>query len=76
MPIKTWRLKMANYLVNKNPDDGYHEVHTTSCSHKPSPSNQMMLGAFASCHGAVAKAKKIYPKSDGCYWCSRPCHTR
>lgn len=64
------------YYVNKNTDEkGDHEVHTFSCSHLPSESNRVYLGDFASCSPAVNEAKRHFARSNGCYWCSRSCHT-
>lgn len=68
---------MARYYVNKKPQpSGEHEVHRQGCSYMPSEENRRYLGDFVSCNGAVREAKKIYPNSDGCYYCSRECHTR
>ena len=67
---------MAIYYVNKNAQaNGDHEVHKSGCSHMPSPENKKYLGDFPSCYGAVREAKKTYPKSNGCYYCSNACHT-
>lgn len=67
---------MARYYVNKNAQsNGDHEVHKQGCSFMPDESNREYLGDFPSCHGAVAKAKQHYPKSNGCFYCSRECHT-
>lgn len=67
---------MARYYVNKNAQsNGDHEVHTTGCSFMPEPENRLYLGEFATCRSAVTEAKKTYPKSNGCYYCSRECHT-
>lgn len=67
---------MARYYVNKNAqDNGDHEVHVPTCSFFPEEANRLYLGEFSSCHGAVAKAKETYPQSNGCYYCSNPCHT-
>jgi hypothetical protein len=63
---------MAKYLVNKHGD---HEVHTESCGHRPLPQNSEHLGEFSSCKGAVAAAKKSYSKANGCFHCSKECHT-
>jgi len=64
------------YYVNKNAqDNGDHEVHTTGCSHMPAPHNCHSLGLFNNCREAVAEARKIYPKSNGCYYCCNACHT-
>lgn len=67
---------MARYYVNKNAQsNGDHEVHKSGCSYMPEEHNRIYLGDFTSCHGAVSEAKKRYPKSNGCYYCSRDCHT-
>lgn len=67
---------MSKYYVNKNAQsNGDHEVHTTGCSHMPNPENRLYLGEFTSCAPAVRKAKDTYAKSNGCYYCSKPCHT-
>ena len=67
---------MARYYVNKNAQaNGDHEVHTTGCPYLPNPENRIYLGDFSSCAPAVREAKKHYPQSNGCYWCSRECHT-
>lgn len=72
---------MARYIINRRQQDtGEHEVHnaTTGCSHLPNYENQVYLGEFRTCHDAVAFAKRQNPllEIDGCFWCSRPCHTR
>ena len=64
-----------NYYVNKNAQaNGDHEVHKSNCSFLPDTDNRMYLGDFTNCHDAVAAAKKHYPQSDGCYYCSPDCH--
>lgn len=64
------------YYVNKNAQsNGDHEVHNETCTRCPSAENRLYLGQFATCRPAVAEAKKTYPKSNGCYYCSRDCHT-
>jgi hypothetical protein len=64
------------YYVNKNQQsNGDHEVHTISCSFLPAESNRIYLGDYASCGPAVTAARRHYPRSDGCYHCSRACHT-
>lgn len=66
---------MARYYVNNNSQsNGDHEVHVSGCNHMPSDTSY--LGSFTNCKDAVRAAKKIYPTADGCYWCSRECHTR
>jgi hypothetical protein len=67
---------MASYYVNKNSQaNGDHEVHVPSCSFFPEPENRLYLGEFSSCAPAVTEAKKTYPQSNGCYYCSRDCNT-
>lgn len=67
---------MDRYYVNENAQpNGDHEVHRDGCSFMPEAQNRRYLGNFASCRPAVVEAKKYYPKSDGCYYCSNDCHT-
>ena len=67
---------MSNYYVNDNAQaNGDHEAHVQGCEHMPNPENRTYLGPFTDCKGAVVEAKKTYPKSNGCYYCSKPCHT-
>jgi hypothetical protein len=67
---------VALYYVNKNAqDNGDHEVHTTGCAHMPDPKNCQYLGSFTNCADAVRDARRYYPQSNGCYYCSRDCHT-
>lgn len=65
----------SNYYVNQTPQtNGDHEVHKEGCTYMPT--TKLHLGAFISCRPAVEAAKKVYPRADGCYWCSRECHSR
>jgi len=67
---------MALYYVNKNAQaNGDHEVHKSGCSFMPDEGNRKYLGSFTNCFDAVREAKKYYPKSNGCYYCSKECHT-
>ena len=67
---------MKNYYVNKNAQsNGDHEVHDEDCSYLPTYSNRKDLGEHSNCKSAVTEAKKTYPKSNGCYYCSKDCHT-
>lgn len=67
---------MAYYSVNDRAQlNGDHEVHHQSCSFLPQASNRTYLGDYASCPPAVTEAKTIYRQSNGCYYCSNPCHT-
>jgi len=64
------------YYVNKNAQaNGDHEVHTVTCSFLPEADNRIYLGDLAGCRPAVREAKKRYPQSNGCFYCSRDCHT-
>ncbi len=68
---------MANYYVNKNAQPtGEHEVHKSDCDYLPDVENRQKLGSFDSCQEAVKEAKKYFDNVDGCYYCSRDCHTR
>ena len=68
---------MAYYYVNKNAQsNGDHEVHKLGCSHMPLTENRIYLGDYPICAPAVREAKKYYSTSDGCYYCSKECHTR
>ncbi len=68
---------MKLYYVNKNAQDtGEHEVHASGCSYMPNPENKIYLGSFDNCHEAVKKAKEYYSNVDGCFYCSKECHTR
>ena len=67
---------MGHYYVNKKAQaNGDHEVHISTCNYLPTSENQLDLGYFTSCADAVKDAKKIYPQSDGCYYCCPACHT-
>lgn len=68
---------MPRYYVNKNAQaNGDHEVHRADdCPTPANEENRRYLGDFESCHGAVDEAKKVYPQSNGCAFCSPACHT-
>lgn len=69
---------MPNYCVNAEAqDNGDHEVHEQGCTYWPSAYNVRALGYHLTCQSAVTAAKKAYPywKINGCYFCSRLCHT-
>ena len=68
---------MALYYVNKNAQsNGDHEVHKSGCSWLPSKGNRIYLGDFDYCSSAVKEAKKHSDQVNGCYHCSRACHTQ
>ena len=65
---------MSTFCVNKNG----HEVHnlTEGCERLPQLTNQVYLGEYASCRGAVRAAKGMgYQSANGCFYCARECHT-
>ena len=67
---------MSLYYVNKNSQsNGDHEVHKKGCSFFPHKNNAEYLGNFSTCHYAVSKAKRRDYKANGCYYCSKECHT-
>lgn len=68
---------MAKYYVNQNAqNNGDHEVHKEGCNFLPLPKNRTYLGEFSNCASAVREAKKHYSQVNGCYFCSRECHTQ
>ncbi|WP_298737815.1 hypothetical protein [uncultured Chitinophaga sp.] len=64
------------YYVNDNPQfNGDHEVHAATCEYLPVIYKCTYLGEFENCQEAINEAKKRYRKANGCFDCSRPCHT-
>lgn len=65
----------ARYCVNNNaqPVSNNHEVHRAGCTFWPS--NRTELGEHEMCQTAVAAARCIHSDVNGCYICSRECHT-
>lgn len=67
---------MDLYYVNDDPQsNGDHEVHKSGCYWLRKAKSTTPLGNHTNCRSAVRKAKQIYPDSNGCYYCSRPCNT-
>lgn len=65
---------MPYFVVNNVAQpNGDHEVHQAGCKYYPS--NYRDLGWHSSCVTAVAAAKRIHTKSNGCYHCNYACHT-
>ncbi|HAP15104.1 MAG TPA: hypothetical protein DCR07_03240 [Lactococcus sp.] len=67
------------YICNKNADDkGRHEVHVSSCTHRPLPENTLELGYFNSCHEAIKSLEESNKGKefnfDGCFYRCKPCH--
>ena len=68
---------MARYCVNDNAQtNGDHEVHREGCDWMPQPQNRTYLGDFGTCRPAVAAARRYHFQVNGCYFCSRDCHTQ
>lgn len=68
---------MARYYVNRNAQqNGDHEVHKSRCRFLPDEGNRVYLGDHMSCHAAVAEARRYYDQVNGCFFCSRECHTQ
>lgn len=72
---------MATFIINKNRQTtGEHEVHNASvpCTHMPDVENQVLVGNFIDCHGALNAARNANPSLsiDGCAYCCPACHTR
>jgi hypothetical protein len=66
---------MRYYLNKKQQANGDHEVHAFHCQFLPQPENRIDLGEHLTCSSAVTKAKTYYQKSNGCFYCSKDCHT-
>ncbi len=67
---------MPRYYVNKNAQlNGDHGVHKYSCSRLPAEENRIYLGVLENCRNGVREARKHYSQVNGCYYCSRECHT-
>ena len=67
---------MTNYYVNEEAQpNGDHEVHTKNCDYLPEIQNRKYLGVFSNCHKAVKEAEKHFAQVNGCYYCSKECHT-
>lgn len=68
-------LRQYYYCVNNDPESGgEHEVHREDC--RVLPSSCLPLGLHYGCDSAVRAARKYYDDVDGCWHCSRACHTR
>ena len=65
------------YFYNQVDKNNNHEVHKESCEYLPSPLNRTFIGYESDCRSALRRAKRDNPGKtfDGCYWCSRACHT-
>ena len=63
-----------NYYVTKEMDThGKHEVHREGCPYLPAPEACEHLGRLLSSFSAVAVARKLYDKINGCLHCTPEC---
>ncbi len=68
---------MVKYIFNTNVDrNGYHEVHTENCVHRPAFYNTAVIGYHNTCREAISAVRRQYPakKFDGCGHCCSSCH--
>ena len=64
------------YYVNaRAQSNGDHEVHRRGCRHMPDQRNAKYLGIFDSCGPAMVVARESFHQVNGCYFCSRNCHS-
>lgn len=67
---------MERYCVNTNAQpNGDNEVHKEGCAFLPLLRNRFDLGFHLNCQTAVIQARLMYPRANGCMFCSLPCHT-
>ena len=69
-------VEMDHYYVNNNAqENGDHEVHKKSCKYCPDANSRIYLGYFPNCKEAVRIAGEKFTQVNGCYYCSKECHT-
>ncbi|MUH34271.1 hypothetical protein D9O36_00300 [Zobellia amurskyensis] len=65
---------MIKYYVNDTAQaNGNHEVHKQDCNLLAFMLSKTDLGNHASCHLAIAEARKIYSQSSACVRCFKKC---
>ncbi|HCS21252.1 MAG TPA: hypothetical protein DIW47_11945 [Bacteroidetes bacterium] len=65
---------MARYFINnKAQANGDHEVHKQGCTFMPADKTE--LGEHSNCYSAIIIAKDSYSRVNGCYFCSKECHS-
>lgn len=65
---------MDSYYLNlRAQPNGDHEVHKAGCTYMPS--TKKYLGTYSTCGEAVRDAKKTHRTANGCFYCSKHCHT-
>lgn len=66
---------MEKYYVSKfSESNGDNEIHKADCLFLPSEDYRFFLGSFDKCSDAIIKAKDIFDKPNGCYFCTLDCH--
>ena len=69
-------VEVASFYVNDNAQrNGDQEVRREGCSYMPNQANRTYLGQHDNCLSAVVAAAVQYQQVNGCYFCSRKCHT-
>lgn len=68
-------MKQKYYVSKVMQANGDHEVHDENCRWLPDLPNRILLGEFYNCQDAVRAAQSYYIKVNGCYFCSKTCHT-
>ena len=70
-------MSTTSYYINLNAQaNGDYEVHRDGCYWLTLVLQRRYLGSFLSCHPAVATSRALgYVTANGCYHCSRACHT-
>ncbi len=67
---------MTLYYVNINEQaNGDHEVHAVDSKFLPDSVNRIYFGGFSNCCDAAAEARRHHQQVNGCFYCSKECHT-
>ena len=64
------------YVNNSAQSNGDHEVHEEHCAFLKLAVDVKFLGLFENGIQAVAYAKKLYSRADGCFYCCKEAHKR
>ena len=66
---------LPRYFANRVKHDGkYNEIHLSTCSYLPQPTNQVDLGYHSTYSDAKEKAKRLGLNPDGCAHCLNHVH--
>lgn len=72
-------MKKTYYINKHQQSNGDYEVDESSCAYLPLLENRIYLGEFSTCKEAVDETKIKFPSNknniNGCYYCSKSCHT-